>query len=198
MSEYTALREASVVLSDRLREAFLVDPQLNPLFGAGGHVVSLRTPKEMRGGQPSQVGLSVWLYQIERNEFLHNRPPERVDTLRVRRPPLPVNLHYLITPITDDPATEQLILGKVLQVLHDAAIILPDPGSPELQDELRVSLEPLDVEAITRVWTALDEPYQLSTSYLVQAVNIRSGEEPAPITPVLTKIGEYHQIVGTP
>jgi hypothetical protein len=197
VSEYTALRETSQALTERVRLAFLADPQLNPLFGAGGHVVSLRTPREMRGGQPPEVGLSVWLYQVERNEFLYNRPPERVDALHVRRSPLPVNLHYLVTPITSDPAIEQLILGKVLQVLHDGAIIPPDPANPELEDELRVTLENLDVESITRVWTALDEPYQLCTSYLVQAVNIRSGEEPAQVAPVLVKTSEYNQIVGT-
>jgi hypothetical protein len=59
MSAYTALRETSLAIADRLRAAFLADAQLNPLFGAGGHVVSLRTPKEMRTVQPNQVGLSL-------------------------------------------------------------------------------------------------------------------------------------------
>ena len=111
MSDFTALREASLAIADRLRAAFLADAQLNPLFGAGGHVVSLRTPREMRTGQPPQVGLSLWLYLVEGNEFLHNRPPERIDPFHIRKTPFPVNLHYLMTPITNDPATEQLILG---------------------------------------------------------------------------------------
>jgi hypothetical protein len=198
MSEFTALREASLTVAERLRATFLADAQINPLFGAGGHVVSLRTPKEMRTVQPNQVGLSVWLYMVEGNEFLHNRPPERIDPFHTRRAPLPVNLHYLMTPITNDPATEQLILGKVLQALHDDAFFLPAPARPELRDELRISLERVDLESITRVWSALDEPYQLSVSYIVQVVNIESGLEPVNGAPVLQKLSDYQQIVGTP
>jgi hypothetical protein len=197
MSEYTALREASLTLADLLRSAFLADPALQPLF-AGGHIVSLRTPKEMRTVQPLQVGLSIWMYQVERNEFLNNRPSERVDFAGVRRPPLPVNLHYLLTPITDDPATEQAIMGKVLQVLHDDAILPPGPARPELQDELRVTLENLNLDSVSRIWTALEEPYRLSTSYLVQVVHIRSGKQPDEAPPVLERLTGYHQIVGVP
>jgi len=196
MSEYAALREASATLVDHLRTAFIADPQLTPLFGAGGHVVTLRTPKEMRSGPPQQVGVSVWLYQVERDESLYNRPLERVDPFRVRLPPLPINLHYLITPITDDPANEQLILGKVLQVLHDVPSIPPDPADVELDDVLRVTLENLNLESITRVWTALDEPYRLCASFLVHVVNIRSGLEAAQVPPVMVKVTEYDQITG--
>jgi hypothetical protein len=195
VSEYAALREASRALSGLLRERFLADAQLDPLFGAG-HVISLKSPREMRGGQPPEVGLSIWLYAIDRNEFLLNRPPERVATDRLRSPPIPVNLHYLLTPITDDVESEQLILGKVLQVLHDDPVIAVDPTRPELRDELRISFEPLDLESVTRIWNALDESYQLCASYLVQVVRVDSAEEPTLTTPVLEKLSQHNQIVG--
>lgn len=196
MSDYPALREVSLALADRLRQRFIADPQLNPLL-AGGHVVSLRTPKEMRSGQPPEVGLSVWLYAVERNQFTSNRPPQRVDETHVRLAPLPLNLRYLITPITDDPATEQLLLGKVLQALHSHAAMPADPARPELEDDVRISLQDLDLEGITRIWNALDEPYQLSASYLVQVVNIRPADEPIATTPVIEKPAEYVQILET-
>lgn len=197
MSDYAGLREASRALAALLRDRFLADPQLNPLFGAG-HVVSLKNPSEMRGGEPPEVGLSAWLYAIDRNEFLANRPPERVATGELRPPPIPVDLHYLLTPITDDAETEQLIMGKLLQVLHDHPVIPVDPARPELRDELRISLEPLDLESVTRVWNALEESYQLSASYLVQVVRVDSGEEPLDSAPVLEKLTEHGQIVGAP
>lgn len=195
MSDYSALREVSLALSRRLRTALITDPQLNALFTAG-HVVSIRTPKEMRNDPPLEVGLSVWLYAVERNEFTYNRPVERVDETHVRMAPLPVNLHYLVTPITDDAATEQLIMGKVLQTLHEDASMVADPLHPELTEDLRISLENLDLESVTRIWTALDEPYQLSASYLVQAVDIRPAAQPMVAAPVLEKSSEYAQIVG--
>jgi hypothetical protein len=198
MSDFPALREASLAIADRLRSAFLADVQLKLDFGAGGHVVSLRTPREMRGGTPPEVGLSLWLYHVEGNEFLHNRTPVRPDPFHVRRVPLPINLHYLITPISNDPSTEQLVLGKVLQVLHDEPLFLPSPARPELRDELRVSMERLDLESLSRIWNALDEPYQLSVSYLIQVVNIESDREPVETAPVVEKLSDYQQIVSVP
>jgi hypothetical protein len=194
VSDYPALREVSLALADRLRQRLVADPQLGTLF-TGGHVVSLRTPKEMRGDQPVEVGLSVWLYAVERNEFTYNRPPERVDDTHLRRAPLPLNLHYLITPITDDPPTEQLIMGKVLQTLHEHPTLPADPARPELEEGVRITLQNLDLESVTRIWTALDEPYQLSTAYVVQAVDIRPSEEPFATAPVLEKQAGYAQVV---
>lgn len=194
MSEYSSLRRVSLALAARLRLAFVADPQLNPLF-TGTHVVSLETPKEMRKPPPA-VGLSLWLYLVQRDPFLANRPPERVDEGHVRLAPIPVDLHYLVTPITDDPETEQLIMGKILEVFHERAFLLPDPAFPELVDELRISLEPLDLESITRVWTALEEPYQLCASYLVEAVRVSPGEAPVATTPVLEKLSEYDEILA--
>jgi hypothetical protein len=187
------LRRVSLALSSWLRQRFVADPQLNPLF-TGGHVVSLRTPKEMREAPP-EVGLSLWLYLVERDGFLHNRPPERVDNTHIRLAPLPLDLHYLVTPITEDPETEQLIMGKVLQVFHEHASFPVDPAHPELEDVVRVNLETLDLESITRVWSALDEPYQLCASYLVHVVNVEPDEAPFATVPVLEKASEYDRIV---
>ena len=41
--------------------------------------------------------------------------------------------------------------------------------------ELKVRLEPLTLEEITRVWEALEGSYQLSVSYEVSVVNIMPG-----------------------
>jgi hypothetical protein len=195
MSEYTAISSASQALADRLRQAFQADPRLGMLFNAA-HVVSLETPKEMRAAAPKKVGLSVWLYRVQRNEFTLNRPRERLALDRLRRAPLPVNLHYLMTPLSGNPENEQEIMGRLLQVLHDQPFVQPSPAYADLLEVLRVTLEDLDVESTTRIWNALDEPYQLCASYQVQVVNIRSGQEPAVAPPVIRRVAEYDQIVG--
>jgi hypothetical protein len=195
VSDYTALRTASTAIAGVLRAAFMADPALSVLFGAS-HVVTLDTPREMRTGQHRQIGLSVWLYRVERNEFLTNRRPERPDPHHTRRTPLPLDLHYLLTAVSDDTATEQAIMGKVFQVLYDSPVLPADPSRPDLQENLRICLENMDLEAITRVWHALEESYLLCASYLVQAVDIASGLQPALGSPVLARLGDVDQVVG--
>jgi hypothetical protein len=198
---YTALRSTSRTLAKFLETKFQADPLLSGFFG-GGMVVSLNTPQEMNA-KPAE-GLSVWLYRIIRDEQRLNDPPVRISPTELRPPPLPVRLHYLMTPVTNeqtgDPETEQLILGKVLQLFHSHPVL----GGADLQAEftgteveLRVRLEPLMLEEITRIWEALEGSYQLSVSYEVSVVNIMPELEPEQVSPVMISMPEHGVIVSS-
>lgn len=198
---YTALRATSQTLLKFLEARFQADALLSGIFGVGGMVVSLNTPQEMTK-KPAE-GLSLWLYRVMRDEQRLNDPPERVAPDLLRPPPLPVRLHYLMTPVTDrkmgDPETEQLILGKVLQSFHSHAVLRGTDLRAELagtEAELKVRLEPMTLEEITRVWEALEGSYQLSVSYEVSLVHIDSELEPEKVTPVDVALPEYGVIVG--
>ena len=142
-------------------------------------VVSLNNPREMF---TNQEGLSVWLYRVVRDDLRLNDPPNRLGPNLDRRPPLPVRLHYLMTPLvrsgsTSSPEVEQTVMGKVLQTFHDH----PRFQGADLQGdftgtglEFHVRIEPLSLEDITRIWMALTASYQLSVSYEVAIVNIDS------------------------
>jgi hypothetical protein len=183
---------AGMSLRQRLTAHLGAEPLLAASFGPGGTaVVSLHTPEEM--GEIPEQGLSLWLYRVIRDEFQLNRPPTRIAPDRLRRAPLPVRLHYLLTPIVTGgngvgaPELEQLIVGKVLEVFHDQ----PTLGGAELaaglagsEIELTVRLETLSLEEITRVWDALERSYQLCLSYEVSLVPIHATRETASGPPV--------------
>jgi hypothetical protein len=202
---YTSIRATSQTLAEYLRQGLISDPQLAPFFdsGAGGTmVVSLSTPEEM--SENNVEGLSVWLYRVARDEERLNQPPDRIAYNQLRRTPLPLRLHYLMTPITASdlaggPETEQLVLGKVLQVFHDHPLMHGTDLQGELSGtnaELAVRLEAMTLDEIARVWDALDGSYQLSVSYEVSAVYIASAREPEGVTPVEVALPEYGVIVG--
>lgn len=204
---HTALRATSQTLSQRIRVQLESDPSLAPFFnsGLGGTmIVSLNTPKEMI--ERTIVGVSVWLYRVIRDEERLNAPSFRRDFNSLECAPLPVRLHYLITPIINTtvavagPETEQVILGKIMQTFHDH----PTLRGADLQDdyigtevELNVRLESLALEEITRVWDALEGSYQLSLSYEVSVVNIESEIEPEKVAPVLVALPEHGVIVSS-
>jgi len=191
MSAYSAIKGSSQTLQTFLQAA------VNAEFGGGGPTVSLKTPKEMR----SNRGVSLWLYRVVRDEFLTNQPPERTGPREQRRTPLPVLLHYLVTPLMeDDSETEQQLLGKVLQVLYDHPILRGSDlqgGLDPATVELRVTLETLSLEEITRVWHALNSEagYQLCVSYQVRLVELDSALPPKKVSPVVEVEPQYKQIM---
>jgi hypothetical protein len=203
----TAIRDASESLRGMIEQSLQEDPDLSPYFdpmdpapdALGTMVVSLDTPQELSDHEDE--GVSVWLYLLQRDECIYNAPPRRVAADRILPRPLPLRLHYLITPMVDDDTRqdatglEHLILGRILQALHDD----PELGGARLQAslagsgiELRVRLEPLSLEEITRVWDALDRPYQLCVSVEMSVVPIASSREAdrvAPVDSLLSEIG---------
>jgi hypothetical protein len=201
---YTALFATSQTLADFLQNRLENDPNLRTFFnsGLGGTmVVSLRNPEEM--ADRNEQGLSLWLYRVTRDEDRLNDPMERITPSLFREPPLPLRLHYLFTPVVDastanNAEIEQRVLGKVLQSLYGHPLFRGTELSSDFSGtdtELRVRLEPMSVEDATRIWNALEQPYQLSISYEVTLVKIDSEifESNTPVTEV---IPDYGVIVG--
>lgn len=197
---HTALADTS-----RTLRAFLKDQLSPPIaqFLTGTRVATLRSPMEMQ--DKNLEGLSIWLYRVERDCELLNRPPARLTATQVQHEPLPLRLHYLLTPMlvvgTDTSETEQEMLGKVIQTFHDQPImegtlLQGNFGGTDVQ--LRIRFEPmtLDDTAKMRDMLRLENTYQLSVSYEVSVVNIDSGRLPQDVTPVQVVIPDYGVIVA--
>src|SRR5580704_4085707 len=151
MSDYSVLSAVSssllTLLTNNITDALTV-PLNVP--------VQLFSPPEM--DKVGQVpGISLWLYKVSRMAEMLNEPPERKSANQLARTPLPVLLHYLVTPMATDPIARQSLLGRVLQVFNDHAIL----RGADLQgvlanttEQLRVNLETLTVEELSLVWEA--------------------------------------------
>lgn len=198
----TAIQSCSVTLRELLRQALINDPDLDVFFdsGQGGVMtVSLLTPQELV--EQNTEGISLWLYQLQRDEQTLNLPPRRLAADRLEQPPLPLKLHYLVSTIVSHetrpqaPELEQHILGKVLQVFNDlgslrGSALLGDLAGQSL--EIFVRLETLGLEEITRVWDALDLSYQLCISYEVSVIPIfssRAASDGRPVDSIITEYG---------
>ena len=201
---HTALLATSQTLEGYLKRRLEQDANLRAFFdaGAGGTmVVTLGTPQEM--AERNEQGLSMWLYRITRDEDRLNDPPQRIAPGILRQPPLPLRLHYLLTPIVD-PTTannaeiEQRVLGKAIQSLYAHPLFRGADLAGDFagtDTELRARLEPMSLEEITRVWNALERPYQLSVSHEVTLVRVDSELFDSE-APVLEVDASYGVIVG--
>lgn len=193
----TAIRDTSVSLRMLLEGRLNADADVVSMLPPGVTLsVSLNTPEEM--GEAGERGISLWLYRIVRDGAALNQAPRRVGPDRVRLTALPVQLHYLVTPVfhglqgVPAPEFEQTLLGKVLQLFHEApcvrgADLLGTLATPDV--ELMVRLETLALDEVTRVWDALDRSYQLCLSYEVSIVPIIARREIVSGPPVMVFAG---------
>ena len=203
---YTSIIATSESLREVLRASFRADvgpSGLASLFSGGVMDVSFATPREMQG---QQQGLSMWLYRVVRDDTRLNDPPVQRPRpgggVELVPPPLPLRLHYLMTPLVDGgPDTEQRILGRVLQQFH----MQPELSGADLRGDLTGSharihtrLEALSLDETSRVWEALGGTFQLCVSYEVTVANIDNLVQPVH-APLVESVQTGHSvIVGEP
>lgn len=206
---HTALRATSLTLQAYLLRGLRDDPDLRLLFDqllGGTMTISLNTPPEMRANDLQ--GISLWLYRVERDDQRLNAPPTRPTPSQLQRAPLPLRLHYLVTPMVaidrafpqGGPAREQELLGKVLQLVHQAPIVRGTDLIDTLtgsDNQIAVRLETMSLEEITRVWNALQEPYELSASFEVTLALISPLLQAARVWPVDVVETQYGVLVGS-
>jgi hypothetical protein len=143
--------------------------------------------------------VDLFLYRVTENGYLQNQEiPGRDSRLAYGHPPLSLNLHYLVTAygnaevagetVTYDDTMAQFLLGSTMRVFHDVPIVTdglvtnrPPSGRTLLHESLlheyehvKMTLEPLSLEDLTKVWTALTLRYRLSAAYVVNVVQIES------------------------
>ena len=203
----TALRDTSVSLKALLENRLSSDPDVVAMLPPGSLLtVSLNTPEEM--GEAGEQGLSLWLYRVVRDENLLNIPPRRVAPDRARLPPLPMRLHYLLTPMfkltqgVSAPEFEQVLLGKILQLFHEQPQLRGSMLQGALADrdlEITVRLETLSLDELARVWDSLELPYMLSLAYEVSVVPVDARRDVVtgpPVTVFAPELGTGTELVS--
>lgn len=131
--------------------------------------------------------LNWFLYRISPNAAYWNMEPPATGWTTARGcPPLALRLQYLLTAFpasaTNGGDQEQFAhaaLAATMQALHANAILGEDdpatsPLAKPLVEPLRISLEMLDLEALSKLWTATTQPLRLSVGYEVSLVIVDS------------------------
>src|ERR1700722_1579441 len=192
MCDYTVLAEVGESLLSVLWEEIQIDPQVNSLIDNENRI-SLDSPFDLQDND--SVKLSIYLYRVTENASTKNQFPIQGNGGQLRKPPLTLDLHYLVTPLVGTVGDQQIILGKVMQVLYDRSILQGADLNGSLQasgEEVRVILNPVALEETTRVWQAMEMSYRLSLVYLVRVAMIDSRREQF-VQPVVTKRNQSSQ-----
>lgn len=164
-------------------------------LGTGARVITEPPDAARNEGNEQQVNL--FLYQTAIAGSWRNEPfpvglPGETDF-----PPLPLVLHYLVTPYVRD--SDELIghrlLGASMLALHDhpvlsgrelAAVGIPAEVSEHIE-AIRITPVDTSVDEISKMWTAFQTQYRLSAAYEVRVVLIESDRARKTPLPVLRR-----------
>lgn len=183
MPGFGIIHDVSIELRRQIFEA--LESTSDTDFGLGGSVerITLQSPGDTLD---ANTVASLYLYHLEIDKHLRNQPPlpSRLRDDEFRRPPLPLQLRYLFTPVDDAETVNQLVLGRVLQHFHDVPQFATVSGSligdafGGASPDIRVKPDLLSLEQLSQIWNAFSTPYRVALSLLVEVVAVDSGQPP--------------------
>ena len=140
--------------------------------------VELFLPEDFKSTPPLTV--SIFLYRAMVSTARRNLPPKVAVDGKKYRPPLPLDLHYMITPWAKKPDTQQLLLAWAMRVLDDTPTLSSgylnnfDPEDEPFGPEETVDLvyEPVSIQDMLAIWEVGKPNIQPSATYVARVVPI--------------------------
>jgi Pvc16 N-terminal domain len=161
-----------------------------------GAQVTVRPLDRAREGL-SHDSVNLFLYNTGPDAAWRNADLPGVNPGELAQPPLALTLSYLVTSYSenDDDTVSHRLLGGAMSALNQAPVLDPAaihaalPGNDlYLQVErVKVTPETLDIEEISKLWTAFQTNYRISAAYCVSAVLIQNPVGTATPLPVLSR-----------
>ena len=169
MSASTAIGMVSKSLRNLLKGEMKLNPEAK---------VTVLAPDETGG----ERRINVFLYKVQEHAALKNLDWQVKigDPAKVVPPPLSLTLFYLMTPYAknDDESgnsSAHEILGEAMRVFYENSIV-PEKhlhqGLKAAREQIKIVLNSLDLEELSKVWTTFTEPFRLSVLYEVSTVQL--------------------------
>ena len=141
---------------------------------------------------PMEEGISLFLYRVEINAGLRNSPYKTGLDGVSRRPPLPLDLYYLLTVWAKDTIKQQRILGWAMRTLEDAPILAagrlnnfgPEADVFQPNETIEIIFHSLTLQDLSNLWGAFKSNLPVSVGYIARVVGIDStiaAQESAPV-----------------
>lgn len=143
---------------------------------------------------PMSEGVSLYLYRITVSANRNLPPPLGRDGRRYR-PPIPLDLHFLVTAWAGDAIKQQRLLGFAIRVLEDTPVLPagvlnqhgPEPDVFRPAETVELVFELLSVQDAGYVWDVAQTKEQPSATYVARMVEIESEIAIGDATPVQTR-----------
>jgi hypothetical protein len=156
-------------------------------------------------GSPMDEGVSLYLYRVAVNGSRRNLPPTLGPDGKRYRPPVPLDLFFLLTAWSKTAARQNRLLGWAVRTLQDFPVLhasLLNYYSPELEvfrpgETVELILDNLTLQDMSNMWFSSSKSApQLSVGYIVRMVAIESSVEMSEHQPVQTREFDYGKVTA--
>ena len=164
----------------------------------GGVTVSALPPDRIPIGADERSQLNLFLHRLTPNSSWRSARPSSAST----RPPLALDLHYLVTAYGEQDFHAEILLGHAMQLLQDNPVIgretirevltavapaggaglvssgraaLADSSLADQLEQIAICADFLSSDESSRLWSALQARYRPSVAYRVSTVLIHGA-----------------------
>jgi hypothetical protein len=220
MSDFRAIGGVSASLQ------MLLQDRMERPEGTPSVIVTVGTPRSGSDDVPAREDprVNLFLYRVSENGDIQNQEiPGHGSQGAFGYPPLSLNLYYLMTAFGSEAVQNDgallfnetlahFLLGSAMRVFHDYSILTeqlltvrPPIGMPVLHESLlgayervKLTLEPISLEDVSKVWMALALRYRLSAAYSITVVQIESRSKRTFPRPVGAPPSAYPPLSASP
>ena len=181
MSASTAIGMVSESLQGLLSGEMEITPKVK---------VTLLAPDESGGDRR----VNLFLFKLEEHPIFKNaewqvRPGGT--SPKLAPPPLSLNLFYLLTAYAPSDsqtgnATAHEILGDAMRVFYENSVLPHDylvDGLTDATEQIKIVQMPIEIEAMSQVWSTFSHPFRLSVIYQVSVVQIDAAPDRQQLMP---------------
>ncbi|MBW4448479.1 MAG: DUF4255 domain-containing protein [Spirirestis rafaelensis WJT71-NPBG6] len=207
MSNALSIAAVTAVLKDLLENGLVKDAIATSL---GDVIVTALPPDRVSQGTDERAQINLFLYQVTQN-----RNPDWMSgefRSKQQRPPLALDLHYLLTAYGAKDFQAELLLGYAMQLLHEMPVLTRDIIETSLKNaatvntssvlsqalaavsvfdlaahigQIKICPEFFNMEETSKLWSSLQTHYRPSAGYQASMVliNSRNLKSSAEVTP---------------
>jgi hypothetical protein len=154
---------------------------------------------------PMAIGVSLYLYKIQMNTSRRNLPPVVSPEGKRLRPPLPLDLHYLLTAWGQTAEVQQRLLGWAMRELENTPILPSNLLNHYVQEvdtfrpneTVELICETLSLQDMNTLWDGLKANktnQHLSVAYVARMLLIESTVEITEHPAVQTRVTEMGKV----
>lgn len=130
------------------------------------------------------LGISLYLYRIGAGSR-RNLPSRPGPNGKPLRPPLPLDLYYMLTPWAQTAEKQQLLLGWAVRTLDDTPILpagllnhyVSESDIFRQSESVELIYEPLSLQDLTSIWDIFKPNLPVSANYVARMVAVESTIE---------------------